>query len=156
MAAQGRTRLRQDAIADSMMRRDAEVAGELEEFVTLQLSPHRADRLDAVYRQFDRNLAEFYHELEEDNADFDALQRLDEHADLFSESELKELRALLGLYGMEISNRLQGSNNSLDYSLEKQQHWLEIHRRAREPARQAVAERAAARYGLILGELHGG
>lgn len=130
---------------------DTAVARELAEFVSLQLSPHRADRLEAIRQELDRNLSRLFHEMEEYSADFEALEKLDQHASLFSREEQEELRRLFGQYGQDTEVRLAGQVE-INRVVERQQHWSDIRLRARNPVRGAVAERAEARYGLILGE----
>ncbi len=90
--------------------------------------------------------------LGEYNADFEALQELEEQADAFSVAEIDELRALLGLYGFEREKRLRSRWASDDYLEERQQVWREVAMLSRHPSRCAVAQRAVARYGLLLEE----
>jgi hypothetical protein len=60
---------------------------------------------------------------------------------------------LLGLYGVETEKRLARREATVEYAGERQQAWSEVAVPAREPVRQRLAERAEARYGLILHEL---
>ena len=73
----------------------------------------------------------------------------------FSPAELDELRALLGLYGLELDKRLPPSRIAVAYVEQRQQYWSEIGARDRDPVRVLVAERAVSRYGHILDELLG-
>jgi hypothetical protein len=71
----------------------------------------------------------------------------------FSTAELEELRYLLGLYGVDTAQRLPPGRATAAYVGERQGAWNEVRLRAREPARRHLAERAVARYGILLGEL---
>jgi hypothetical protein len=42
---------------------------------------------------------------------------------------------------------------TIEHAAERQQHWIDIRHRRREPARPLVAERAEACYGLLLHEM---
>ena len=101
----------------------------------------------------DRNLGRLFHEMEEYNADFEALGQLEKAAPLFSEAELDELRSLLGLYGVEMEKRLPFGRATVEHAGERQQAWSEVSMSAHDPIRRRLAERAVARYGLILHEL---
>lgn len=131
---------------------DPSVAKELEEFVTRQLTPYRADHLEAVRRDLDRKFAQFFHDFEEYNADFEALTQLERHASLFTPSELNELRPLLGQYGLETEHRL-AHPLTIEQLAERRQSWADIRLTSRQPIRRDVATRAEARYGLLLKEL---
>jgi hypothetical protein len=133
---------------------DPAVARELEDFLSLQCgTAGRAARVEAVLRELDRQLGGLFHEMDEYNADFEALEQVERHPQAYSPAELDELRCLLGLYGVETEKRLPPGRASLGYVGERQQAWNEARWRARDPARQQVAERAVACYGLILHEL---
>jgi hypothetical protein len=133
---------------------DPAVARELEEFVSTQCgAAGRAGRVESALKDLDRKLAKLFHDMEEYNADFEALEQLATQAAAFSEAELTELRCLLGLYGVETEKRLAFGKATLAYASERQQAWSEARVLARDPARQRLAERAEARYGLILHEL---
>jgi hypothetical protein len=90
---------------------------------------------------------------EEFNADFDALGQLDKAVPLFITAELDELRCLLGLYGVEIEKRLLFDRATIEHAGARQQAWSDVSMRARDSNRRKLAERAVARYGLILHEL---
>jgi hypothetical protein len=133
---------------------DPAVARELEEFVRLQCgTARRAERLEVVVKDLDRNFGRLYHELEEYNADFQALEQLEQHASLFSVEERQELQSLFGLYGLEPDKRLPPGKATLEHVAERQQHWIDVRHRAREPVRRQLAERAEACYGLLLHEM---
>jgi hypothetical protein len=130
------------------------IAKELEDFVTIQYgSAGRADRADAAIRELDRNLGQLFHEMDEYNADFDALGQLEKSSSLFSAIELSELRPLLGLYGVETEKRLPLGRATIEHVAERQQAWSEVSISARDSIRRRIAERAVARYGVILHEL---
>jgi hypothetical protein len=133
---------------------DPAVAKELADFISAQCgTAERADRLEATVKEVDRQLATLFHEMEEYNADFAALEEIDKYRQLFSPAELDELRCLLGLYGVELERRLPAGRATVAHASERQQVWSEACLRAREPVRCRVAERAQARYGLILYDL---
>ena len=98
-------------------------------------------------------LSGLIHRLGEHSADFEALQELDRHPDEFSEPERDEVRALLGLYGSEPSQRLRGAASGVRYCVERQLAWRHAADQApRRSARRAVCERAHARMGDLIGE----
>jgi hypothetical protein len=133
---------------------DQMVAKELEQFICLTCgTAARADRLEATVRDVDRELATLFHEMEEYNADFAAWEELDQSRQLFLPAEIDELRCLLGLNGVELEKRLPAGRATVAHASERQQAWSEVSQRARDPVRRAVAERAQARYGLILYDL---
>ena len=94
-----------------------------------------------------------FHDMEEYNADFEALEQLEKGGSLFSAAELDELRSVLGLYGVEMEKRLPSGRATVGYAGERQQAWSEVNLSARDPVRRSLAERAVARYGLRLHEL---
>jgi Dynamin family len=133
---------------------DQVVAKELEHFISLTCgTAARADRLDATVKEVDRELATLFHEMEEYNAEFAAWEELDQSRQLFSPAEIEELRCLLGLNGVELEKRLGAGQATVARASERQQEWSEVSQRARESVRRRVAERAQARYGLILYDL---
>ena len=133
---------------------DRGVARELEEFVTRVCgTARRGDRLENDLRQWSRGFDQLFHDLKEHNADFEVLQILDDHADLFTAEELDELRPLFGLYGFENEKRLRSDKLTLEEVGRRQQHWRQVALEQRNPIRTQVAERAVIRYGLILDEM---
>jgi len=127
------------------------VAGELERLVTTVLGASaRADKLEMLLKELDRGLSQMFHDMDEYNADFEALQELEQHPRLFNQGEFDELRPLLGLYGVETQKRLPPGKPTVDYASGRQQYWMDIRARARDEIRRRIAERAEARYGLIL------
>ena len=130
---------------------DASVARELEEFVRLQCgTARRADRLEALLQDLDRQLGRLYHDMEEHNADFQALEQLEKHETLFSAEERDELKSLFGFYGLETDRRLPAGQVTIEYAAARQQHWMDIRLCSREAVRRDLAERAEARYGSLL------
>jgi hypothetical protein len=137
-----------------------ETKRELLDFIKSSLAsrvaaPRQAEEtLEAV----DRVLAITYRELEEHNADFEALQRIanaSDEADSFAEDEKLELEPLFGRYGVELMARLpQGRAGDLKYIMGRQQFWNQRFHRERSDARRLVAEAAVTRYGLILADLN--
>jgi hypothetical protein len=135
-------------------RGDPSVARELEEFVSLQCgTARRAERLEVIVKELDRQFSQLYHDLEEYNADFQAMEQLEKYESLFTAEERDELKSLFGLYGLETGKRLPPGKVAIDYAAERQQHWIDLHHRSRESARRLIAERAEVRYGLILHEM---
>jgi hypothetical protein len=120
--------------------------------IAQRLAESRAP-LKAIIEQLEREFSRLNHQLEEYNADFQALQQIEKHADLFSAAERNELRALLGLYGIETNKRLPPANAEGGDIAQRQQLWRQIEQMARSNIRREVAERAVYRYGVILNEL---
>ena len=91
----------------SLRNGDPSVARELEKFISLQCgTAARADRLEATLKEVDRQLATIFHEMEEYNADFEALEEIDRSRLVVFPAELEELRCLLGQYGVDLEKRL--------------------------------------------------
>jgi hypothetical protein len=135
---------------------DPTVARELEAFITGHGGgTQRAGRVEASLNEWDRQLAEVFHDLEEYNADFEALQQLEDHVGSFSAAEQGELRALFGLYGVETDRRLPPDSLRVDHVERRQQAWSQVALSDRSPVRCQVAQRAVSCYGLILNELTG-
>jgi len=135
---------------------DAATASELEAFVRRHLEAGEgANKLEKLWEELDEELVELLYRLREDNADFKALQRLEEQPDYFSPSEVKELRALLGRYGSEIEKRLSpGRAGDVAFVSDREIQWQQTRLEApRRSARQALAERAWTRYRQILDAL---
>lgn len=114
----------------------------------------RSGRLEALWEELDCKLEDLHTQLVEYNADFGGLQKLDERTEEFSKEESVELRSLLGLYGMEIEKRLPPHGVNARYLRERQLYWRQAEATSpRGSARQLLADRAQARYGLTLSEL---
>jgi hypothetical protein len=136
---------------------DPAIAKELAEFVGLQCgSTGQGDALEAAIKELDRKLGRLFHALEEHNADFEALEQLQKNPQPFAADELDELRCLLGLYGVETEKRLVRGQPTAEYAAQRQQTWADIRVRTRDATRLRLAERAEARYGLIVYELTSG
>lgn len=135
---------------------DPETAAEIEEFVRRHLDVgRRMEEMEAMHAELDADLGALFNRLLEYNEDFEVLQRL-EGAGVagFTGAELAELRPLMGLYGGEIEERLPPGTINAEYVAWRQMYWR---RRSAEALHgtieQAAADRAYARYGLILDEL---
>ena len=113
----------------------------------------RADQLEATVKELDRKLGRLYHDIEGYNADFEALEQIEKYAENFPQVELDELRPLLGLKDVETEKRLPPGKATVEYAVERQHYWTDVRLRARDRLRSGVAERAEARYGLILHEM---
>lgn len=112
-----------------------------------------AGPVEAVAHEVETVLARVLHELNEHNADFAALQQLEQGAGQFSDVEKDELRALLGLYGMEADKRLPpGKADDVAFIGQRQRHWRNRVLRERAEPRRAVLERAVEQLGLLLDE----
>jgi hypothetical protein len=132
---------------------DPQVAAELENFVVERLGRVHPPLLESVVHELDRELSRFYHRLENFNADFEALQQVEENPELFSPAETDELRRVLGLYGLELKNRLPEVEDWAAHLEERQQAWRQIGLVDRHPLRSRLADWLVARYGLMLDEL---
>ncbi len=134
---------------------DPETAEELEDFVRGHLDADRQVReLETLHAELDADLGALEIQLLQYNDDFEALQKLEDPEGDFSQAELAELRSLLGLYGGEVEKRLPPGATTADYVGWRQMYWGQ--RRANAPhgtVAHAVADRAYARYGLILDEI---
>jgi hypothetical protein len=134
---------------------DAVVARELQAFI----EEHLTQKVDAerIVKDVERACARVFHSLEEYNADAQALHLLEEGSRqaAFSVAELDELRALLGLYGLDLEKRMPPSQIGVAQVERRQQYWSEVSSWDRDPNRALVAERAVSRYGHILDELLG-
>jgi hypothetical protein len=136
-------------------RGNSATAAELEEFIARVCGvARRAEQLDRDLPQWSKGFDRLFHDLEEYNADFEALQLVEQHHDLFTAEERDELRPLLGLYGFENEKRLRSDKLSLDEVGRRQQRWHLLAFEQRKAIRTRVAERAVARYGLILEEMN--
>ena len=127
-------------------------ARELEEFVQQQLAP-RAD-MGVMLDEVEREIAHIKYELEDYNADFKALQQIEEHMDLFEEKDRSELQLLFGLHSLESEKRLQPSHVTFPYIEERQAYWERKMDLGREPIVVEVAEQAVRRYGLVAESLN--
>jgi hypothetical protein len=81
------------------------------------------------------------------------MEQLEKHELLFTAEERDELKALFGLYGPERDKRLPPSTATLEHAAARQQHWIDLRHRSREPVRRQIAEHAEACYGLLLDEM---
>lgn len=128
---------------------------ELEEFVYRHMDEKGwVKELEKLHQDLDKEIGKLHRELEQYNADFEALQMLEGSEHGFSGEELNELRPLLGLYGSEIEKRLPPGKVDAGYAVERQLYWkgrMELASFGSD--RQTVAERAFTRYGIVWAEL---
>lgn len=134
---------------------DSTTAVELENFVREHLDVSRqVSELETLHAELDARLGVLLNLLHEYNDDFDTLQRLEDPGGEFSESELAELRPLMGLYGGHIEKRLPPGAANAEYVGWRQMYWG---RKRAEAAygtiEYTVADQAYTRYGLILEEI---
>ena len=137
-----------------LARGEPDTARELEAYLREQLDAgSRAQDVEQLWRTLDGEVSTLLAGLREHHADFEALQHLEAHEGSFRDDERDELRALLGLYGSDVTTRLRG-RCELEHALERQLAWRRAHEAApRGSARDHVAARAWARLGFILDAL---
>jgi hypothetical protein len=135
---------------------DPSTTRELEEFVHRHLDVEaRVKALEELYVELDREVGGLYRELEQYNADFKALQKLEEPRHQFSEEELDELRPVLGLYGTEVEKRLPPDSVDTNYAIARMLYWKgKLGQTPFGSVRRFVTERAFTRYGIIYKELN--
>lgn len=109
--------------------------------------------IESLVVGLERDLDSIFHQLEQYNTDFDILCHVIDHTNVFSISELDELKALLGLYGLEIQKRLPPGRISVEYVSERQRVWRKMRLEDTSSFRRDVAQEVENRYGLLLGEL---
>ena len=128
------------------------VAKELEGFVLSQLSDSASEAsIEQLRLELSEELNDLFYELEEYNADFKALQQLEDAVAFFSAADLEELRPLLGLYGISDEKRLSSDKEDAMYVRQRQLAWRQVETETPiGSARRAIANRASTRYGLIL------
>jgi dynamin family protein len=134
---------------------DPATAEELEDFVRSHLDVNRrVNELERLYGELDAELGGLFLQLLEYNDDFEVLQKLENSDGNFSETELAELKPLLGLYGYQIEKRLPPGAANAEYIGWRQMYWG---RRRAEAAydtvEYTVSDQAYTRYGLILDEI---
>lgn len=128
------------------------IARELEALVQERLAK-RAERAEAVLEQLERDFGSLSSQLNQYSQDFEALHQALEQKNVFSPTELDELQAVLGLYGIELEKRLLPSQIALGYVRERQIYWREISIDDANPVRRDVAQQVVSRYGFILEEI---
>ncbi|GIX02447.1 MAG: hypothetical protein KatS3mg112_1384 [Thermogutta sp.] len=133
---------------------DKQIAQELENFLKTQLGASRVSQIEALLRDVGLSLSKTYHELEEYNADFEALTVLEQARDLFTETEYRELQFLFGLYGLDMETRVNGQCDP-HYLNERQGFWSQQAIAARHETRRMIADSAARTYGRLLAEILG-
>ena len=108
-------------------------------------------QLDLAWKDGDRELSALARSIAEYNADFGALLELDRAE--FSNVEKDDLRALLGMYGVDTRRRLRAEPDRAE-CLARQALWRAVRDKARRDSpRRRVAGRAYARLGSIVAEL---
>jgi hypothetical protein len=129
------------------------VARELAQFIEEQLAP-RTD-LQEVLMEIEREIGRIKYELEDYNADFDALQKLaiSVNVQYFTSAERSELEALFGLYGLEMAKRLSSSQMKLKFIGERQGYWDARSNLGSVPVVREIAQQASRRYGLLAEQL---
>ena len=131
---------------------DPKVAKELEELVQEHLA-ERAERIEALLEQLERDFGSISYQLNQYSTDFEALHQVLDHRDSFSHDELDELQALLGLYGMELEKRLPPGQISFEYVRRRQVYWRAINIDDANPLRRDVAQQVVSRYGFFMEEM---
>ncbi len=121
-------------------------AQELQEFVASSLAP--PDDLSTLVDDLDRRFAAVAADLEEFHAESRALFLVEEHPDLFPESD--ELRALFGLYGVDLESRSPVAGATMDYFQKQHQYWRDLAMRSVRAERRDVADRAAVVYQSLI------
>jgi Dynamin family len=135
---------------------DSATADELRDFVRHHLDVNaRVSELEELHAELDLELSTLLYELHDYNADFEALQKLENEDHGFSPDELEELRPLLGLYGSGSEKRLPlGKSVDVEYISRRQTYWRV--KKMEVPygnVEYVVADRAFTRYGVILDEI---
>jgi len=132
---------------------DPSIAQELETFI----HDHLADRpsLEPLIRRLEITLARIYWQLDAHREDYDALQQIEDHRDLFSTSELEELLPLLGLHGFEIEQRLPDGRVNLSFINERATTWRGVEISDQYDVRRDVGRQAALRYRFLGDEVRG-
>lgn len=129
---------------------DRAVAAELEGYVGDGLGGVSVGRTRKLLDALERKLADVSRDLEHHGADFEQLEVLDAHPAAFTGAEADELRALLGQHGLEPEQRVPAGRLEFGHLAGRQRYWLDAATLGREAVRRSVADRAAARYGLLL------
>lgn len=128
---------------------------DLVDLVNRVIPTDRADLLSAVLQDLDRQFSELYHKLEEYNADFEGLLKLEKRPEFLTDGECEELRRLFGLHGLDPGLRLPPDlppGEKLRYIQSRQEYWRERQWRGRQPELQQLAELAERRYGWLLAQ----
>jgi predicted GTPase len=131
---------------------DPTTMADLEDFIRKNLdAKEQVSGLEELYRELSKEFGEFSRDLAGYNADFGALQKLEEPDHGFSEAEFDELQALLGLRGPEIEKRLPPDGLNPAYVQNRAFYWQEKMQRASfRSNRSAIAEQAYNRCTSLL------
>jgi len=143
-------RLRFESLVDKL--EPDPVAAELREFLRSALGEQ--GQRAALIQDLELEFGRLYWELEQFNEDYEALLLTEERREEFSDAELEELRMILGLYGVEIRDRVPKNGLTVEHVQHRQRAWnaLTWHQSS---VRREVAARAINRYGMILDHLMG-
>lgn len=131
---------------------DPATIADLEDFVRKNLDAKaQAGSLEELYKELSKEFGEFSRDLAGYNADFGALQRLEEPDHGFSETEFDELQALLGLRGPEIERRLPSYGMNAAYVQDRAFYWQgKMQAAPPKSNRRAIAEQAYKRCTSLL------
>lgn len=125
---------------------DPIVARELEDFIRLH-STEQVKQTEVLVEKIEHEFEAISEEMVFYNSDFDALNQLLKHTDHFDISELDELRALFGFYGLERKQRLPPEMHaSEDYLIDRQMYWRGITLLGESRIRREISEKAEDRY----------
>jgi hypothetical protein len=108
---------------------------------------------DTAWSGVEEQLERLLRRLEEDNADFTALQALDNARADFTDAEAAELRALFGMNGIEPARRLGGAPDVAACARAQLRWRVERDSAAGGSPRHVAADRAYVRLGILLAEL---
>jgi GTPase Era involved in 16S rRNA processing len=128
------------------------VAKELEDLI-LERVISDTQQIELMMGKLERDLESIFHQLEQYSTDFETLRDILNQSDSFTRSELDELKALLGLYGLESHRRLPPGKVSVEYVSERQRVWRQTMVLDASPFRRSKAEKVVSRYSLLLEEL---
>lgn len=128
------------------------VAQELEAFIGEQLVA-RPELLKEIVEEIEREIGGIRNQLEAYNQDFEALTLIEDHAHLFTQDELKELRPLFGLYGLETEKRLPKARVARSYLERRQGYWQEREYTTQSSVLRKIAQQAVLRYDLLYKEI---
>jgi hypothetical protein len=132
----------------------AELGDELRDLVRGRYDADtRVGAIETLLEDLDSALSELTLELADVGADFEALQRLDDHRDEFTSDERQELATVLGQGGLDLDHRLPGGSRQIGHVRQRQVAARQAALASASSARSAVFNRAALRYASLLFEL---
>lgn len=130
---------------------DLGVARELESFVCNHLAERPS--LEPMIQRLKTTLAQIRSQLESHREDYDALQKIDDHRDLFSSQEVDELLPLLGLHGAEVERRLPPGRVDSGFINDRAMAWRAVELFDPYDVRRDVGRQAERRYRYLGDEL---